>query len=354
MGPSEGPAGTEVTLTGSGFGTSRGDILRGGRGGAGHPVQRVVGGRDQVPGARGHPGSQAGAGAHGGGDSVPFDFTLTPPSASWYLAEGCTGGDFETWVLVQNPNGAAVTVDLTLMTSSGEQKPAGLQDVTIPGDPATTFNLNSYVTDYNVSTRVEAGGNVVCERAMYGNGRHWAHESIGATSTSSTWYLAEGCTEGDIETWVLVQNPNDTAVTVDLELQSPTGGGAGIAGRDHPAPGPASPSTWATTLTSWDVSTLVDSAGGNVVCERAMYGNGRTWAHDSIGGQAAATAWYLAEGCTAGDFETWVLVQNPGDGSAGQRGPATPDRPGQADPAGLQDVIIAPRTRQSFNLGPVR
>ena len=23
--------------------------------------------------------------------------------------------------------------------------------------------------------------------------------------------------------------------------------------------------------------------------------------------------WYLAEGCTASGFETWVLVQNPGD-----------------------------------------
>ena len=29
-----------------------------------------------------------------------------------------------------------------------------------------------------------------------------------------------------------------------------------------------------------------------------------------------APTWYLAEGCTAPGFETWVLVQNPGDTKA--------------------------------------
>ncbi|RJP33359.1 MAG: hypothetical protein C4536_04335, partial [Actinobacteria bacterium] len=33
----------------------------------------------------------------------------------------------------------------------------------------------------------------------------------------------------------------------------------------------------------------------------------RTWAHDSIGVTSPSTLWYLAEGCTAGDFETWLL-----------------------------------------------
>ncbi|MBN2027468.1 MAG: hypothetical protein JW854_11980, partial [Actinobacteria bacterium] len=37
-------------------------------------------------------------------------FIVEEPSSTWYLAEGCTGGDFETWVLVQNPNDDAVTV----------------------------------------------------------------------------------------------------------------------------------------------------------------------------------------------------------------------------------------------------
>ncbi|NPV59942.1 MAG: hypothetical protein HPY75_09790, partial [Actinobacteria bacterium] len=36
-------------------------------------------------------------------------------------------------------------------------------------------------------------------------------------------------------------------------------------------------------VTDWDVSTKVTSEGGNVICERAVYGGNRTWAHDSAG-----------------------------------------------------------------------
>ena len=38
----------------------------------------------------------------------------------------------------------------------------------------------------------------------------------------------------------------------------------------------------------------------------------RAWAHDAAAASAPSTTWYLAEGCTAEGFETWVLVQNPG------------------------------------------
>ncbi len=102
----------------------------------------------------------------------------SPAATEWYLAEGCTGGDFETWVLVQNPGDTEVTVDLTFMTSTGPQD--GPQGFPIPANSRQSFNVNSYVTDYNVSTKVEAtGGEVICERAMYGGGRTWAHDSAG-------------------------------------------------------------------------------------------------------------------------------------------------------------------------------
>jgi len=34
--------------------------------------------------------------------------------------------------------------------------------------------------------------------------REWGHDCLGSTSTSEVWYLAEGCTSGDTETWILV------------------------------------------------------------------------------------------------------------------------------------------------------
>ncbi len=42
------------------------------------------------------------------------------------------------------------------------------------------------------------------------------HNSVGTTSTSNTWYLAEGYTGGDFSEWILIQNPGATAANVAI------------------------------------------------------------------------------------------------------------------------------------------
>ena len=111
------------------------------------------------------------------GQDHGFFARFASPSSVLYLAEGCTGGDFETFVLVQNPGASEVKVDLSFMTSAGPR--AGPQDVPVPAGSRRTFRLNDFLTDWEVSTKVEATGAVVCERAVYGGGRTWAHDSIG-------------------------------------------------------------------------------------------------------------------------------------------------------------------------------
>ncbi len=80
-------------------------------------------------------------------------------------------------MLVQNPNPDPLLASLHFMTSGGGK--AGPQAFAIPGDSRVTFLLNDYVTEYDISTMVTAMGDVVCERATYGGGRTWAHNSIG-------------------------------------------------------------------------------------------------------------------------------------------------------------------------------
>lgn len=71
-----------------------------------------------------------------------------------------------------------------------------------------------------------------------------------------------------------------------------------------------------------------------------------SWAHDSAGVTAPSDTWYLAEGCTAPGFETWVLVANPGN------------KPADIDVRFLTDVgevpgprdRIPPRSRRSYNV----
>lgn len=229
------------------------------------------------------------------------------PSPDWFLAEGSTAGSFETWILIQNPNDASATAQLTFLTTAGE----------VPGPSVTlgpmsrqSINVAKYVPNqWSVSTKVTADSPVIAERSMYWNNRQVGHDSIGVTSASTTWYLAEGCTNGGFETWVLVMNPGDIQAVAQVTYMTPTG----------EKPGPTlllEPGTRRsirvadTVPNDWSVSTTVTS-DEPVIAERATYWNNRIEGTESIGATAPARTWYLAEGSTNGGFETWVLIQNP-------------------------------------------
>ncbi len=281
--------------------------------------------------------SMYGGGRTWGHNSIGATF----PASEWYLAEGCSEGGMETWILVQNPSAEPVEVALEFQTENGEvQGPVE----TLPGHTRRSFNAAEYVQSYDLSTLVTASGGVVCERSMYGGDRTWGHNSIGTSMPSETWYLPEGCSEGGMETWVLVQNPGDEEVEAQLTFH--TGGGE-VEGPSGAIP-PRSRQSFRVNdfVDSFHVSTLV-TASGDVVCERSMYGGGRTWAHNSIGVIAPDDAWHLVEGCTEGGMETWVLVQNPGDSEVEAE---IIFRTGAGDVQGPEAVIPA-HSRFTFNVG---
>ncbi|WP_287152455.1 hypothetical protein [Candidatus Solincola tengchongensis] len=202
-----------------------------------------------------------------------------PPSSIWYLAEGCTAQGMQTYVLVQNPGTETAHVKLTFQTGTGEvQGP----EVDLPGGRRTTFLANAFVpNNTDVSTKVTSTKPVVCERAMYGPGMSWAHDSIGVTVPENGWYLAEGCTAQGMQTYVLVQNPGTETAHVKLTFQ--TGSGQ-VPGPEVDLPGGRRTTFLANAFVpnNTDVSTKVTSTKP-VVCERAMYGPGMSWAHVSIG-----------------------------------------------------------------------
>jgi len=299
------------------------------------------------------------------GDSlanVPPDYKYSQQritSSNWYLAEGATLWGMETFVLVQNPGADDVHVNVKFQTDTGEEAPTKLQGVVIPANSRRTFKANDYVKDdwemtTGLSTLVEPiDGDVIVERAMYGDNRAWAHDSIGVTapSPSPEWYLAEGSTGGGMETWLLVQNPYDSAAHVNISFQTDTGevAPADLQGVTIPANSRATFDVRAWVPDNYNVSTFVEAQDGLVVCERAMYGGGRTWAHDSIGTPVLSDEWYLAEGSTDGGMETFVLVQNPGATDAKvdivfQTGA------GENAPDSLQGVTIPAFSRRTFKV----
>lgn len=267
------------------------------------------------------------------------------PALKWYAAEGCTAGGFETWVLVQNPQGAAARASVTYMTANGAR--AGPK-VFLPAKSRATVNVAETVPGaWDVSAVVEADRPIVVERATYWGARGGAHESVASSEVSTTWFLPEGSTGGDFETWVLVMNPgtSDAEVRIDYMLESGLVGGPRMV---LPPGSRRSIDVSQTVPDRWSVSTSISSSSA-VVAERAVYWSGRRGGHSSIGVTAARTSWHLAEGSTGGDFETWVLVQNPGGSDARVNVSFQTD----SGPVTGPSFVLPPGSRRTINIADV-
>jgi hypothetical protein len=251
-------------------------------------------------------------GKAGGHDSIGVKY----PASEWFLAEGYTGGTFDTYVLVQNPSAADTTVTLDFQLPLGSSAPPYSFD--LPAGTRKSIMLDGLpgLDNTDVSTKVSSPISVVAERAMYFDyeGKPGGHDSAGVPDVSNNWYLAEGYTGGDFDTYVLVQNPGSEDARVTLDFQLPPGHSAPSFDFDLPAGTRQSIKLDGLEgLGDTDVSTTV-SADKPVVAERAMYFDyyGKRDGHDCAGAMRPECDWYLAEGYTGGDFDTWVLVQNPG------------------------------------------
>ncbi|MBN1289226.1 MAG: peptidase S8 [Actinobacteria bacterium] len=244
-------------------------------------------------------------------DSVDGGFEVQPSGDyTWYLAEGSTSYGFEEFVLLQNPGDAPINAQLTFMTPAGARDP---YPVTVPADSRVTVRVNDLIADSDVSTRIDAAGNVICERSMYWGNRIEGTDSIGVQAPSHTWYLAEGSTDYGFDTFLLILNPNDNDTQVIVTYMTPRG-----PWEREPFLIPAN-SRYSINvkddLPAEDMSFKVE-ASSRVIAERSMYWNGMRGGHDSIGTTSPAQSWYLAEGTTDWGFDEYVLIQNPNDENA--------------------------------------
>ncbi len=199
-------------------------------------------------------------------------------STQWYLAEGYTGQGFGTYILIQNPNVGAATVEVTYMLQGGgvvsrQHVVEGQSRYTIVAGDAGEVG-----PDAAFSTKVVSDVPVIVERAMYfGNG---GHNTIGVTAPALEWYLAEGYTGQGFGTYILIQNPNAGAATVEVTYMLQ---GGGVVSRQHVVEGQSR-----YTIVAGDAGEVGPDAAFStkvvsdvpVIVERAMYfGNG---GHDTI------------------------------------------------------------------------
>ncbi len=232
---------------------------------------------------------------------------VTAPARTWYLPEGSSAWGFECWLLVQNPGSAKANVTITYMPEGSGPMTVSSQ---VPPASRRTYSMSGDIGSRDASIKVASDVPVVCERAMYRNARRSGHDSVGSAVAARDFYLAEGTTAYDFTTYVIIQNPNASPVTVTLTYM--TGDGPVT------QPGFVMPASSRKTVRVNDVlpgRDLSIRAHANlpVIAERSMYwdaGAGEA-CHDSIGAAAPHRAFYMPDGQTSGGRETWTCVQNP-------------------------------------------
>ena len=159
-------------------------------------------------------------GRTGGSDAVG----ASDPSREWYFAEGYTGGDFDEWLLMVNPGNQDVTATASFQRSDGvifESK------LTVAANSRASLHVDEIpgLEDAQVSATITASApGLVAERAMYftyygGMGKvDGGHAAGGSASPSSHWLIPEGYTGNGFESWILVANLEDHAVTISVNL----------------------------------------------------------------------------------------------------------------------------------------
>ena len=238
---------------------------------------------------------------------------VNAPTTTWYLAEGYTGGEFDVFLLVQNPGITEGTVQVQYMRSDGRNFH---QESSIKPHSRLSLHVDDIpeLMAAEFSTKVTSDVPVVVERAQYFDyyGKQDGNSCAGISTPSRTWYVAEGYTGGEFDEYVLIQNANDRPITAEVTFMRSDGRNfyyeydllANSRFSIHVDELP--------DLESAEVSTYVN-AGDEVIVERSMYFNsyGRPGGADAPGVPEARTAWSLAEGYTGGDYDTYVLIMNP-------------------------------------------
>lgn len=310
--PSSGAVGTEVTLTGTEFGSFRGSssVSFGGTQATEYVSWSDTEIKVRVP--AGTMGPVQVTVTTGAGTSNAVDFTVP---TTFYFAEGYTGQGFAEYLCLGQPVDAPLDVEVTYLFRDGSTRE---ETYTVPALSRLTVNVNGAVgQDQEVSIMCEADWPFIAERPMYfsyGPGWTGGHCEVGSTYLANRWYFAEGTTRTGFDTYICLQNPYGVDATAALTFILEDGSTV-VRPMLVPATSRQTLRVNDAVGAGRDVSTVVES-DGPLLAERPMYFDYHgAWrgGHVAAGVRAPKNAWYFAEGTTRGGFEEWLSLQNPGD-----------------------------------------
>ncbi len=259
--------------------------------------------------------------------AIPGVASAQPDYKTWYLAEGSTGF-FEEEILIANPNGVAANVSIQYLVPVGSPTPA-LKQITLPATSRTTVKVNQDITIHALSAIITSDQPIIVERSLYwgGAGRQGGHNTVGVQAPQMEWFLAEGVSNAIFDEFILISNPNNATVEVQIDYL----GTDGIKDIDTYTVAANSRRTihaavdldsrFGGRFRNRTFSAKVKSltAGNPILVERSIYWGGIFAAGLNPGGtnEAGVTqlsdTWRFGEGYAGGTFQTFLLVANPGE-----------------------------------------
>jgi len=232
-------------------------------------------------------------------------------SQTWFFAEGYTGDGFQEWLCLLNPQDQVTPIDMNLLFVSGDSQ---LVELDLPPQSRTTLDINAYAgAGKEVSLSLESELSILAERPMYFIYRgQWkgCTTSTGTTSLSKSWFFAEGCTREGFEEWLLLANPGDKPVEVDVRLILEDGAVEFVT---VPLPEHSRRTVSINQVVGEGHDVSADILSDTHICaERVMYFN----YHGMWQGGHASTGFNIiqpkhslfAEGYTGAGFEEWLCI----------------------------------------------
>jgi hypothetical protein len=235
----------------------------------------------------------------------------------WNFGEG-SRDYFSNYFLVFNPNQAAGSATFTFFLESGgtvqhEMLFGPQQRITL--DASTLPQL----AEKNFGVKITSTVPVVAERAMYFDYRHngfiGGTASIGAPGLSNSWFFAEGFAGTGFQTYYLLMNPNAFPITVDrwFFLED----GTKLQGSYTVDPG-SRRTIWLNQEMGQIEGTAAQfTSASPFIAERSTYWGASGWVEgtNAIGSPLVASEWHVPEGTEGGDFDSYLLLFNPGSGT---------------------------------------
>jgi hypothetical protein len=164
------------------------------------------------------------------GNAATADAGVNAPSRTWFIPQGNTTispTPFDTFVLLENPNPTPTTATITLFRPNGAT--VTLTQPLAPNSRQNVF-LNQVIANATFGIRVDAPDPIIAERSeFFGAEPRGAISTAGATTLSTTWFLAEGSTQAPFTEMIYILNPNPAMMSAHIDFDLP---GGQVVGRD--------------------------------------------------------------------------------------------------------------------------